>query len=215
MDGLVNARAVRGIADADRTLDARLRGLTGAAAAERAARLSLVLTDCDGVLTDGSVFCSADGEALLRFSRRDGMAVERLRAAGLETAIVTRERSPIVARRAEKLGVHVYAGIRDKRDWLLGWLVEQDPRWNQGNEALASLAYIGDDVNDLGLCAAVAPHGLTGAPADAEPVVRGDDSVHFVGARPGGAGAFREFADFLIGLRGVWGERVATERRTP
>ncbi|HWZ27157.1 MAG TPA: hypothetical protein VNX15_01255, partial [Gemmatimonadales bacterium] len=82
----------------------------------RAAGIRLLLTDCDGVLTDGSVYCSPDGEGLLRFSRRDGMGVARLREAGIETGIVTRENSPIVARRADKLGItELHAEALDKR----------------------------------------------------------------------------------------------------
>jgi 3-deoxy-D-manno-octulosonate 8-phosphate phosphatase (KDO 8-P phosphatase) len=139
------------------------------------------------------VYCSAEGEALLRFSRRDGMGVQRLREAGITTAIVTRERSPIVARRAEKLGVTVHAGITDKRAWLDAWLLEQQHQPGQ-------LGYIGDDVNDLAIAAAILPHGLCAAPADAEPLMI--EAVHYVTGRPGGAGAFREFADFVLGLRG-------------
>ena len=82
----------------------------------RAAGVRLLLTDCDGVLTDGSVYCSPDGEGLLRFSRRDGMGVARLRDAGIDTGIVTRENSPIVAQRAKKLGItELHQGAVDKR----------------------------------------------------------------------------------------------------
>src|SRR5262245_18088527 len=85
-------------------------------ARRRATTIRLLLTDCDGVLTDGSVSCDADGEALLQFSRRDGMGVARLREIGVPTQIVTRESSPIVVRRAEKLGIDmVHLGVVDKR----------------------------------------------------------------------------------------------------
>lgn len=57
---------------------------------KRAARISLVLTDCDGVLTDNGVYYSATGEELKRFSVRDGMGVERLRINEIDTAIITR-----------------------------------------------------------------------------------------------------------------------------
>jgi 3-deoxy-D-manno-octulosonate 8-phosphate phosphatase (KDO 8-P phosphatase) len=173
------------------------------ALASRARRITHVLTDCDGVLTDGTVLCSAAGEELLRFSRRDGMGVQRLREAGITCAIVTRERSPIVARRAEKLDIVVHAGIDDKRTWLVAWLHAQSLH-------AAQVAYIGDDVNDLEIAAAVQPHGLTGAPADAAPQVI--DAVHFVSARPGGAGAFRDFAEFILGARG---SGISTEGSKP
>jgi len=158
----------------------------------RACRVRFVLTDCDGVLTDGMVHVSEHGEALLRFSRRDGLGVERLREAGIETAIVTRERSPIVQRRAEKLGVRVFEGVRDKGAEL--------PR------ILAALgcgaheaACIGDDVNDLGILEAIGRDGLTAAPFDAmEPVAA---AVHHVCRARGGEGAFRELAEWVLRLR--------------
>jgi 3-deoxy-D-manno-octulosonate 8-phosphate phosphatase (KDO 8-P phosphatase) len=158
----------------------------------RARRVRVVLTDCDGVLTDGMVHVSEHGEALLRFSRRDGLGVERLREAGIETAVVTRERSPIVRRRAEKLGVGVFEGVRDEAAEL--------PR------ILAALgcgaheaAYMGDDVNDLGILEAVGREGLTAAPFDAmEPVAA---AVHHVCRARGGEGAFRELAEWVLRLR--------------
>jgi 3-deoxy-D-manno-octulosonate 8-phosphate phosphatase (KDO 8-P phosphatase) len=157
---------------------------------ERARRLRLVLTDCDGVLTDGSVYYGAEGEALRRFSVRDGMGVERLRNAGIATAILSREPSPSIARRAEKLGLpYLYLGVRDKAAHLPAILAET------GLE-IADLAYIGDDVNDLGILAAIGLRGLTAAPADAMPEVRA--ACHYLCSARGGAGAFRDFAEWIL-----------------
>jgi 3-deoxy-D-manno-octulosonate 8-phosphate phosphatase (KDO 8-P phosphatase) len=171
----------------------------------RARRLRLVLSDCDGVLTDGTVYVSARGETLKRFSLRDGMGVERLREVGVETAIVTRERSPIVARRAGKLGVHLYEGVRDKRQELAGILA-------RASTTAAQAAYIGDDVNDLGVLEEVAREGLTAAPADAQAAVV--VAAHYRCRACGGAGAFREFAEWLLCLRrgpdGAHADRDAT-----
>jgi len=169
-----------------------LRHLNTAEAVARARQITLLLSDCDGVLTDGSVWCSADGEELVRFSRRDGLGFELVRAAGIETAIVTREPSAITLRRADKLRVPLHAAVRDKRDFLVRLLREQRRR-------PAEVAYIGDDVNDLPALMEVAPHGLTAAPLDAEPSVA--EAVHFLSGRPGGQGAFREFANFILALR--------------
>jgi len=161
--------------------------------AARARRLRLVLTDCDGVLTDGSVYYSEAGESLRRFSVRDGMGVERLRRAGIGTAIVSREPSANIARRAEKLGLpHLFLGVRDKAAHLPRILAET------GLE-LADLAYVGDDVNDLEILTAVGEQGLTGAPADAMPEVLA--VCHYLCAARGGAGAFREFAEWILHLR--------------
>lgn len=160
----------------------------------RAARIRLVLTDCDGVLTDAGVYYSADGEAMKRFSFRDGMGIERLRDAGIETAIITRERSKIVERRAEKLRVRVYSGVMDKREHL-------DVIARETGQTVERIAYIGDDVNDLGIIKAVGEMGLTGAPVDAMDEV--GSCVHFRSTQAGGYGAFRQFAEWILVLKGT------------
>jgi 3-deoxy-D-manno-octulosonate 8-phosphate phosphatase (KDO 8-P phosphatase) len=159
----------------------------------RAARIKLVATDVDGVLTDGTVYYSDRGEAMKRFSLRDGMGVERLREDGIETAFVTRETSEIVARRAEKLKLRLcYLGVKDKRAHFPTLLSEAGIADDQ-------IAYIGDDVNDLGIMAEVGRAGLVGAPLDAFPQVL--RAAHHRCARPGGVGAFRDFAEWILELR--------------
>jgi 3-deoxy-D-manno-octulosonate 8-phosphate phosphatase (KDO 8-P phosphatase) len=164
--------------------------LSGAQLRTRAAGIRLVVSDVDGVLTDAGVYYSAEGEAQKRFSMRDGMGVELLRQAGVRTALMTREESPIVAARAKKLQIEsVWSGQRDKRQAL--------PRLVQelGYSAEA-VAYIGDDVNDLGALGWVAEAGLAVCPADAVPKVLA--AVHFVTATRGGHGAFRELCDLIL-----------------
>ncbi|MEP7218973.1 MAG: 3-deoxy-D-manno-octulosonate 8-phosphate phosphatase, partial [Bacteroidota bacterium] len=73
----------------------------------RAAKIRLVLTDVDGVLTDGGVFYGKDGEVMKRFNIRDGMGVERLREIGVDVGIITGEKSESVVRRAEKLKIEI------------------------------------------------------------------------------------------------------------
>ncbi|HEX4628923.1 MAG TPA: N-acetylneuraminate synthase family protein [Gemmatimonadales bacterium] len=148
----------------------------------------LVLTDCDGVLTDAGVYYSAEGEELKRFSRRDGMGMERLRTlAGIETGIVTREESAITARRAERLGVReLHLGVRDKLP-----LIEEIAA--RRGLTLAEVAYVGDDVNDADALGAV---GFSACPSDAEPFIR--ERVDYVCTRRGGHGAFREVAELIL-----------------
>jgi 3-deoxy-D-manno-octulosonate 8-phosphate phosphatase (KDO 8-P phosphatase) len=165
------------------------------AIAARAARIALVLCDNDGVLTDGTVYVSERGEELKAYSLRDGMGVERLRERGIATAIITRESSAIVRRRAEKLALpHVWVGVRDKGAALPAILAET-------GLALDQLAYIGDDINDLSILDAIRPAGLTAAPADAMPDVK--RAVHLVCEATGGRGAFREFAEWILRHRPV------------
>ena len=176
-----------------RDLKAARAAMTERELVVRAARIRMVVTDVDGVLTDGGVFVSERGEELRRFSVRDGMGVELLRREGIETAFVTREASPIVQRRAEKLKLrHCHIGVQDKRAILPSLLAD-------GGLQVGELGYIGDDVNDLDIMDAVAGAGLVAAPADAvEVVARG---AHYRCAVGGGAGAFRDFADWILGLR--------------
>lgn len=158
-----------------------------------AQRCRLVITDIDGVWTDGGVYYSGRGEEMKRFSVRDGMGVERLRNAGIETAIMTGERSESVAKRAEKLRIEaLHLGIKDKKS-LLATVCERRQL------SLREVAYIGDDINDLPAILAVSEEGLTGAPLDAISEVQ--SAVDFISNEPGGHGAFRGFAEWLLKLR--------------
>ena len=106
--------------------------------------IKLLLTDVDGVLTDGGVYYSENGEQLKKFSIRDGMGVERLRKiAGIETGIITGEKSGSVVKRAEKLNItELHLGIKDK-----GSLLEEILK--RKNLLATEVAFIGDDVNDI------------------------------------------------------------------
>jgi 3-deoxy-D-manno-octulosonate 8-phosphate phosphatase (KDO 8-P phosphatase) len=159
----------------------------------RARRLRWLISDVDGVLTPATAYYSERGEELKRFSLRDGMGVELLRDAGIHTAFLSRENSPIVRRRAEKLALtRVFLGVRDKAHALDAVLLEC-------GAALDEVAYIGDDVNDLGVLLRVGEAGLTAAPADAARAVA--QIVHLRTAASGGNGAFREFADSILNWR--------------
>jgi 3-deoxy-D-manno-octulosonate 8-phosphate phosphatase (KDO 8-P phosphatase) len=159
----------------------------------RAAGIRLVISDNDGVFTDNGVYYGETGEVMKRYSIRDGMGVERLREHGVDTAIMTGEVSPSIARRAEKLRMpHLYLGVKDKLSKLPSVLRDT------GLE-LHELAYIGDDVNDLGIIGAISPRGITACPGDAMSFV--EPFVHYVSRQKGGYGAFRDFAEWLIALR--------------
>jgi 3-deoxy-D-manno-octulosonate 8-phosphate phosphatase (KDO 8-P phosphatase) len=155
-----------------------------------------VISDVDGVLTDTGVYYSERGEELKRFSVRDGMGIELLREAGVKTGFLTREKqSGAVIARANKLAIpHLWMGVRDKAAHLEAILQEVTPQLTTDE-----LAYIGDDVNDLGIIRALRETGLTAAPADAMAETR--SAVLYVCQAPGGHGAFRDFADWLLGLR--------------
>jgi 3-deoxy-D-manno-octulosonate 8-phosphate phosphatase (KDO 8-P phosphatase) len=162
--------------------------ISGKEIEEKALRIKLLLTDCDGVLTDSGVYYSAGGEEMKRFSIRDGMGVTRLRKlVGVETGIITGENSDIVLRRAEKLRIKIYyPGIQDKGSQLKEILDSMHLNPDQ-------IAYIGDDNNDMEIMKKV---GLSACPADAMSFIVSIADV--VLKNKGGYGAFREFAEIII-----------------
>ncbi len=155
-----------------------------------ASRVRLVLTDVDGVLTDNGMTYSSDGSEAKTYSARDGKGFELLRLAGLHTGILTSEDGPQIRARAAKLQVDaLYAGTHDK-------LADAKELCALMGLGLDEVAFIGDDVHDVALLAAV---GLPGCPADAMPAARAAATVRTVAA--GGHGAFREFADAILAGR--------------
>jgi len=153
----------------------------------RARRIRLVLTDCDGVLTDGGVYYSERGEEMKRFNIRDGMGVVRLREHGIETGIVTGELSPSVRTRAAKLRItELHLGIQDKPACLREILSRTGLQPEE-------VAFIGDDTNDLGILAMV---GLSACPGDATSFARAVAVYHCQAF--GGHGCFRELAELII-----------------
>ena len=167
-----------------------MKKLTEAEIRRRAKRIRLVLTDVDGVLTDTGVYYSSDGEELKRFSIRDGMGMDRLRDAGIATAMMTREDSPRVEARSKKLGLPYYfPGIYDKRAHLADVM-------KKTGCTIGELAYIGDDVNDIEIMQEIAKEGLTACPGDAMPMAA--KVAHYKAKAGGGNGAFRDFAEWIL-----------------
>src|ERR1700712_2417316 len=150
--------------------------------AYKARKIKLLLTDCDGVLTDGGVYYGENGEAFKRFNIKDGMAVERLRQfASVDVGIITGEMSPSVAKRAEKLKItELHLGIKDKPKVLAEIMAKL------GLQA-SEIAYIGDDTNDVETLKMV---GLSASPADGISFAK--DVVHYICKQNGGHGCFRE-----------------------
>lgn len=149
--------------------------------------IKLFAMDVDGVLTDGGMYYSEQGEVLKKFNTRDGMGIELLRKNDIIPAIITQEESKIVLKRAEKLKVQeVYIGVKDK----LRVIKDIAQKYNL---KLDEIAYIGDDVNDLPVLREV---GLSFAPSDAAPEVK--EAVQRLLSRKGGEGAVREAIELLI-----------------
>jgi YrbI family 3-deoxy-D-manno-octulosonate 8-phosphate phosphatase len=150
-------------------------------------RIRLFAMDVDGVLTDAGMYYAESGDEWKKFNTRDGMGIKLLQRAGIITAIVTQERTKLVARRAEKLAIpEVHQGIMDK----LSLVREMAARHGL---SLDQVAYIGDDVNDLETLKAV---GFSATPADGMPQVAA--VVDHICSKKGGEGAVRELTDLLL-----------------
>ncbi len=158
---------------------------------KRAAKIKLMLTDVDGVLTDTGVYYSATGEEMKRFSIRDGMGIERLRElVGVETGIITRENSEIVKSRARKLNIQeLHLGVYEKDKTL-------DEILSRRNLALEEVAFIGDDTNDIEIMLMV---GLSACPVDATLFAKNVSDV--IVKSKGGNGAVRDFAELIISAK--------------
>ena len=151
--------------------------------------IRLLVLDVDGVLTDGRLYFGVRGEALKAFHVRDGVGLRQLQRAGLEIAVISGRRSPMVAARCRELGVrHVLQGVGDK----LAALTRLCARLKL---TPAACACVGDDLPDVPLMRAAA---LSFAVADAHRVARRAADV--VTRLPGGRGAVREVCDHLLAL---------------
>jgi len=157
---------------------------------QKARQIKLIVSDIDGVWTDGKMYYSAEGETMKAFSTYDGMACWLLSHAKIPVAIITGEDSQIVATRARKLKIEdVHLGIVDKLAVLQGLMDKYDLNAEE-------VAYIGDDINDFECMQAVS---LSACPANS-PVVHILEPDILL-ERKGGDGAFREFADIILSTR--------------
>jgi len=153
----------------------------------RLSRIRLVAMDVDGVLTDGSVIYDDRGRELKCFHAHDGYGMRRAIGLGLRLAIITGRSSPVVARRANELGLsEIHQGVDDK-------LVVYRKLKRRYRLSDAEICYIGDDAPDLPVLAAA---GVSAAPADATAEVR--NAVDIVTGKPGGRGAVRELLDAIL-----------------
>lgn len=142
-------------------------------------RVRLAVFDFDGVFTDNRVWVNERGEEALAFSRSDGLGLRRLDDVGVAYLILSMERNPIVAARAEKLNAECMTGVRDKLAVV-----------RERAEDLDQVAYVGNDINDADCLRAV---GLPVVPADAWPEVA--ELARWRLSRNGGDGCVREFCD--------------------
>jgi YrbI family 3-deoxy-D-manno-octulosonate 8-phosphate phosphatase len=150
------------------------------------AAVRLVVFDFDGVFTDNTVYVSEDGTESVRCWRGDGLGLQAVQRQGLQVLILSTEVNPVVTARSRKLRVDCVQGCDDKRARLETLVRERGLTMDQ-------VAYVGNDVNDLGCLEAVRVPIVV---ADAHPSVL--PAARLRTERPGGHGAVREVCDLLV-----------------
>ena len=153
-------------------------------------QIKLVITDVDGVLTDGGMYYSKNGEMLKKFNTRDGMGVQLLHNNKIPVIIITGEKSEIVLSRAKKLLIkEVFIGIK-KKELLLPKICKKF-KIKESN-----IACIGDDLNDLNILEQV---GFSASPKDGMAIIK--KKSNYVCKAKGGEGVLREIADMIISFK--------------
>ncbi|MEY3202469.1 MAG: 3-deoxy-D-manno-octulosonate 8-phosphate phosphatase [Pseudomonadota bacterium] len=158
----------------------------------RAKPLKLMAFDVDGVLTDGTLYFTSQGDEMKAFNSLDGHGIKMLMQAGLTVAIISGRRSRSLELRAQNLGItHLHQGVEDKRVVMKALLAEL------GLTADAA-GYMGDDVVDLPILKLC---GFSATVADGHDFVKAH--VDYVAKKGGGRGAVREVCDVILGAQGT------------
>jgi len=149
--------------------------------------IKLVITDVDGILTDGGMYYSEKGEVLKKFNTRDGMGFELLRNNQIHTVILTREKSKIVIMRGKKIKAdEVFIGISRKEEKLNGICKKY-------NILPENIAYLGDDINDKEIMK------LIGFPTTCNDGISEIKKISkYISKLNGGEGVFRDVADLIL-----------------
>jgi 3-deoxy-D-manno-octulosonate 8-phosphate phosphatase (KDO 8-P phosphatase) len=159
----------------------------------RAGDIRLIISDVDGVWTDGRIIYASDGTEIKEFNVRDGLGVKLAQRVGIAVALLTSRQSPSVERRARELGIlEVHQGAANK-------LIEAEKLVQRLGLSFEQTAYAGDDLPDL---APMARAGISAAPSDAAAEVLAAATWKLESA--GGRGAFRELVERLLRERGEW-----------
>lgn len=161
-----------------------------------------IVLDVDGVLSDGTLIYTSSGEELKSFSVKDGLGLTAARKVGLKLAIITARISPMVERRAKELHFDALLMGHANKTEALRTLCKE----HQIN--LEEIAYMGDDLNDLGVLQIV---GLPMAPNNAVPEVK--ELAKFISTVNGGHGAVREAVEYILKNQGLWETIVADYAR--
>ena len=162
---------------------------------KKAAKVQLLISDVDGVLTDGSITYTGSGEEIKSFSVLDGLGIKLLMEAGIRFCIISARSSGATKRRAEELGVDLlFQGVEQKLPLLKSLL-------NEFGLSPEEVAYVGDDLVDLPLLRSV---GLAITVPNCAKELR--DFCHYMTKAMGGKGAIREVAELILKGKNLWSD---------
>ena len=164
----------------------------------RASRIKLLLMDCDGVLTDGRIWLTPDGDEQKSFHARDGQGISVWHRAGFKSGIISGRASSGVKRRAHELKIHyVHQYSKDK-------VIALEEIVADASVSADECCFVGDDLGDIAIMRRV---GLAVAVADAAEDTKA--TAHYVTTRNGGDAAVREVIEFILKAQNRWDELVA------
>jgi len=164
---------------------------------QRAARIKLLLMDCDGVMTDGRIWLFENGEEQKGFHTRDGLGIDLLHRAGLRSGIISGRTSSAVETRARTLGMSFCVQGHENKVQAFADVLAQ------AGVAKTEVAFIGDDLNDIPL---MLQSGLGVAVADA--ALETCEHAHYVTIAQGGFGAVREVVELILKSQGRWDDLI-------
>jgi|TARA_B110000902_G_C14238667_1_gene561604 YrbI family 3-deoxy-D-manno-octulosonate 8-phosphate phosphatase len=151
-------------------------------------KIKIFLSDVDGVLTDGGMYYTENGDEFKKYSVYDGMGFQLLQKTGVKVGIVTTEDKQMNRRRSNKLGLdYDFHGVKDKLQ-LIKNLCKQE------NIFLENIAYIGDDVNCFDLLSNV---GVAACPKNAMKKIKSIPNIIQL-QKNGGEGVVREFIELIL-----------------
>ncbi len=161
-----------------------------------------LVLDVDGVLTNGHLIYTSHGEEIKEFHVKDGLGLTAARSCGIKLAIITARVSPMVEQRATELHFDALQMGQGNKTNALRTLCEQE------QIDLSQVAYMGDDLNDLG---SLQLAGLAIAPANAAAEVK--SVADYVTTAEGGAGAVREAVEYILKEQNMWSQVVETYKQ--
>ncbi len=164
----------------------------------RAKQIKLVIFDVDGVMTDGSLYLTDDGQELKAFNSLDGHGMKMLKRSGVDLAIITGRTSKLVPHRAKNLGIeHIYQGAENKVE-------AYEHLINALQISPENVAYMGDDVVDLPVMRRC---GLALCVANGHHLAK--QHAHYVTKLDGGHGAVREICELMMQAQGTYDAQMA------